>query len=175
MSRSAFLFSRGLQGVKAEARGVAAAFARDDLAIETRTPDAQLLDRSGAKCVAGRQHHLQSVISGKFGRELTNRRRLARAVDADDQDDEGPLASVDFEWLGERVEHGLDFGRENVLHFVGADVFVVAAFGDRLGDPQRRRGAEIGADQHILKLLQRVRVELPLRENIIDAAANGLR
>ncbi len=77
------------------------------------------------------------------------------------------LLSISSGWAS-GVEHGLDFRRENVLHFVGADAFVIAAFGDRVGDPQRCRRAEIGADQHILKLFQRAGIEFALVEYVVD-------
>ena len=56
-------------------------------------PDLQLLDRGGAEGVAGRQHHGFAGLAVLLG-ELADRRRLAAAIDTDDQDHKGPLIGV---------------------------------------------------------------------------------
>src|SRR5437773_2489417 len=48
-------------------------------------PDLQLLDRGGAERIAGREHYASAGVAVLLG-ELADRRRLAAAVDPDDQD-----------------------------------------------------------------------------------------
>ena len=55
------------------------------------------------------------------------------------------------------------------------DVLAVALGGQALGDGRRHRNAEVGLDQYVLKLLERVGVELALGEDGDDAAADRLR
>ena len=114
-------------------------------------------------------------VARKFGGELADRRRLAGAVDADDEDDEGPLARIDLERARERRQHRFDFGGEDGLHLIGTDIAIKAALADGLGDPQRRAGSEVGADQHVFQVLQRPGIELALGEDVGDAAADRLR
>src|SRR5579884_4368782 len=107
--------------------------------------------------------------------ELADRCCFARAVDADDQNDERPLAMIDLERLSARSERTLDFGRKDLLHFLDADLFVVTAASDRLPDAFRRRKPQIGADQHILKLVEHRSIELALGENGSKALADRAR
>ena len=58
---------------------------------------------------------------------------------------------------------------------VVGDVAAVAAGGQRIGDAQRRLHAEIGADQHVLEILQRLLVQLALGEDAGDVAGQFAR
>ena len=78
----------------------------------------------------------------------------------------GFCARVDLQRLRHRRQHLLDFGRDHGLHFVGRDRLVVAAGADRIRDPHRDRGAEIGAQQHILDIVEHGAVELALGDEI---------
>ena len=70
--------------------------------------------------------------------------------------------------LRDRREDLLHLGRDHRLHLVGRDRLVVAAFADRGRDPRRDIDAEIGADQHLLDLVEHLRVELALDHEIGD-------
>ena len=65
-----------------------------------RAQIAQLLDRRGAEGVAGGEHD-RLAFGPELGRELADRRGLAGAVDADDEDHERPLAGVDVKRPGD--------------------------------------------------------------------------
>ena len=60
-------------------------------------------------------------------------------------------------------------------HLGVGDVAAVAAGRQRVGDAHRRLHAEIGADQHVLQVLQRVLVEPALGEDAGDVARQLLR
>ena len=137
-------------------------------------PDPQLLDRGGAERVA-RGEHDRLALASELGGELADRRRLAGAVDADDEDDERALARVDLERARDRRQRALDFLGENRLHRLGRDALLVAPAPDRLANPCRRAEAEIGLDEDVLEIVERVRVELALGEDVGDAAADAGR
>src|SRR5579883_418405 len=81
--------ARALKRIISEACRIRAALACNDFAAEPLAPDLQLFDGSGAKSVAGDQHHALAFVS-QSGSELADRRGLARAIDADHEDDERP-------------------------------------------------------------------------------------
>ena len=78
------------------------------------------------------------AFAGKFGGEFADGRRLPRAVDADDEDRRTAAGSRRSRAGGRAAPAPFDFRSENVLHLLGADILVVAALADGLGNPQRR-------------------------------------
>ena len=164
--------ARAGQRVEGKPGGVGALLALDEVGRRAARPDAQLLDRGGAERVAGGEHD-RLALAPELGRELADGRRLAGAVDADDEDDEGTLARVDHERTGDGSERALDFRGEDGLHRLGREALLVAPAPDRLANPRRRLEAEIGLDQDVLEIVERVRVELALGENVGDAAADA--
>ena len=85
---------------------------------------------------------------------------------------------IEFERPGDRFQHLGDFARHDAAHLVAGDVLAIAARGKRVGDPHRRLDAEIGLDEHVFEILQRVVVELPLGEdagNVVGELARGPR
>ena len=166
--------ARRVDRVEGEAGGVRALLARDDRRADARRPEAQLLDRRGAERVAGRQRDFQAV-GGEFRRELADRRRLARAVDPDDQNDERLLGGIDDQRPRDGRKNALDFGGENGPHFARLDRLVVAAASDRLANARGGGEAKIGLDQHVLEIVERSGVELALGKNIDNALADRSR
>ncbi len=79
-------FARLRQRVIDEAGGVGACGAGDDGRAGALAPDAELIDGGGAERVAGGEHHLLAVAVKLCG-ELADGRRLAGAVDADNEND----------------------------------------------------------------------------------------
>ena len=79
---------------KMTAAGSAPARLRDHRHAVALAPDLQLLDRGGAERVARREHDLAALV-GEAARELADRRGLAGAVDADDEDHERARRRVD--------------------------------------------------------------------------------
>ena len=153
------------QCVEGKARGIRPLRARDDRRFGALAPDLQLLDGGGAKGIAGRQHHL-AAFGGKFCRELADGGGLAGAVDADHENDERLLRLVDDERLCHRSKHLLDFGRDHRFDVVGRDRLVVAAVAHRRRNARRHFGSQIGAQQHVLDVLEHGAVELALGDEI---------
>ena len=83
------------------------------------------------------------------------------------------LAPPGDERLRDRRKHLLDLGGEHRLHLVGRDRLVVAALADRGRDPRRDVDAEIGADQHLLDLLEHGGIELALGHEVGDRACRS--
>ena len=124
----------------------------DDRRADALAPDLQLLDRRGAEGVAGGEQHAIILLLEPVA-ELADGGGLARAVDADDQDDVRAREAPDVERLGDRREDRLDLLGED-----GAQAALVelleAAGGDRLADALRRFGAEVGGDQRFLDVVE---------------------
>ena len=76
-------------GAVGDGRGVAPLPCLDDLDAQSIGPDRELLDGGRAKRVARAEHDLFPLRAEQVG-QLGDRRRLARAVDADDQDHRRP-------------------------------------------------------------------------------------
>ena len=159
------------QGLECEARGIRPLRARDHGRAGALTPDLQLLDRGGAERVAGREHDL-AALGAEARRELADGGGLARAVHADDQNDERLGGRVDHQRLRDRAEHLLDLRGEDRLHFGVADLLVVASFADRGRDARGGIDAEVGADQQFLQFLDGRGVKLALRYEVGDRAAD---
>ncbi len=139
-----------------------------------RRPNAQLVDRRGAKRVPRRQHH-PAAVGGELRGKLADSGGLAGAVDADHQDHERPLARVDVERPGDGEERPLDLGGKHALDFVGIDSLIVAPATDRLANARRRAKAEVGLNEDILEIVERCGVELALGEDVDDSAPDVCR
>src|SRR5258707_14588714 len=88
-------------------------------------PDLQLLDRGGAKRVAGHEHDAPAGVAVLL-RELADRRRLAAAVDADDKDHKGPPRGINAQRLLHRLDKADDFVGERGADLLGRDLLVEA-------------------------------------------------
>ena len=102
----------------------------------------------------------------ELGGELADGRRLAGAVDADDEDHERALRRIDHQRAGDRSERALDLVREDPLHLVRIDPALVAPAADRLANAGRGGEAEVGLDEHVLEIVERGGVELALGEDV---------
>ncbi len=171
---------RRLQRVEHDGRGIRAGRLRDDGDAVALRPDGELLDGRGAERVAGREHHRQSLAL-EAPRQLADRRRLARAVHADDQDHVRLLRPVD----GERALDGLQDREQRVgerrleragVRELGALDLAVQVRQDDLG----RVDPDVGGEQARLELLEQRRVDAPPRQEVgnpggaaIDARAQA--
>ena len=75
--------------------------------------------------------------------------------------------------MGDRGQRAFDFGRQNLLDLFGIDSPLVAPPRDGFADASRRAKAEVGLDQNVLEIVERIGVEPPLGENVGDAARDG--
>ena len=164
MSTSAPLGLGLFESVPGKTGGVGSDFRGHDRRAGSLAPDFELLDCRGAECVARRQHDRKPALA-ELGGKLADRRRLAGAVDADDEDDVRLVRQIEFERPRDGREHLLHLLRHDRAHFRLGHVLAVARGGQRVGDAQRRLHAEVGADQHVLKFFQRRIVELALGED----------
>ena len=82
------------------------------------------------------------------------------------EDDERLFCRVDRKRLRDARQHLLDLSRRNALDLVRRNRRLVAAFAQSCGDAAGRFKAEIGADQHILDVGERRRIELALGNEI---------
>ena len=137
-------------------------------------PDFQLLDRRGAKSVAGGEHYGSSLGAEARG-ELADRRGLAGAVDADHQDHERLLAR-------RRSASGFATGASDFSTSAartwrtssGGNLLVEPLLAERVDDAGGGRRAEVGFQQQFLKLFKAFGVELSLGEDVGDAGGEVL-
>ena len=136
--------ARRLDRVVGDRGGVAAARRADEVGAGPLGPDLQLLLGRGAKRVGRGQDDAVPVLAQHRG-ELSDRRRLARAVHADDEHDARPLLH------GERArvaEQALELLRQR-----RAKVAVGAARLQPLHELGRGGHADVGHDQRLLEPL----------------------
>ncbi len=157
-------------GVEDEACGVGTRLARDKLGAAARRPDFELIDRRGTERVAGGQHD-GAPFGAEFCRQLADGRGLAGAVDADDQDDERLLRRIDDQRLRDAGERFLDLRRHHGFDFIGRGAGPKAGKAQRGGDLARGVDAEIGANEHVLDLVDRRRIELAFEHDFRDGFA----
>lgn len=126
----------------------------DDLHAGALRPDGELVGGRRAERVRGGQEHTVALLL-ELGSELADRRRLADAVDADDEHDRR---------LRREQEHGvlhLEDAREDLHELLfhlraGGQLFELdglAQLGDGLG---RRLNTGVGKDERLLKVLKKL-------------------
>ena len=138
MTTSTSSLDAGLDGVEGDGRRVGAvlvgAHGRD---ADARAPRLELVGGRGAEGVGGTQQHLP-VLGNEDAGQLADGRRLAGAVDADDEDDGRAVADAA---AGDAAVHvGLDEG-EQVVAQPAADRGLVGGAVDLDLRRQRRRRA----------------------------------
>ena len=119
------------QRVVGEARRVRTLRPGDDAAPGALAPDLQLLDRGGTERVAGGEHDPVPGIA-ILARKLADRRRLAAAVDADDEDHVRLLRRVETQRLHHRLNQAHDLGGERGAHLLGRHLLAKAGAAQRL-------------------------------------------
>ncbi len=159
-------------GIEGKTRRVGTRRAGFDGGAGPLAPDLELIDGRGTECIARHQHDAFS-LGAEFGGELADGGGLAGAVDAGHQNDERPCRH--FQRLGDGDQHFLDLASEHGFDLVGRDRLVEAALAQRRRHAAREPGAKIGADQFVLKLLDRRGIELALRYQVGDGAAERRR
>src|SRR5882672_209813 len=158
--------------------GVGAGFLLDDLDAVALCPDFQLLDRGGAKRVRGAEHHAASFLAQPV-REFSDAGGLARAVDADNENDAGAAAILGsgnaapgrYIRPDGRVQYANDVRLDFVLQLRGiGERVAVHLFAHGIQNLARRLDAQVGGEKRGLQILEDRRIDLPLAEkNIIDS------
>ena len=82
----------------------------------------------------------------------------------------GLWRKIELQRLGDGGQHLGDLGRHDAGDLLAGHVLAVALGGQRVGDAERRLDAEIGLDQEVFEVLQRLVVELALGEERRDLA-----
>ncbi len=82
----------------------------------------------------------------------------------------GLWRQIELQRLGDRLQHLGDFGRHDAADILAGHVLAVALGGQRIGDAHGGLDAEIGLDQQVFEILQRLVVELALGEERGDLA-----
>ena len=148
------------------AAGIGARALRDHGHVVAFAPDLQLLDRGRAERVAGGEHHL-AALGGVAVRELADRRGLAGAVDADDQDHERLVRRIDDERLRDGLqdlEHGRAQRGEQRVQV--AEFLALHAAAQRAQDLLGGLDADVGGDQARLEFVEDVLVDLAAGQQV---------
>ena len=127
-------------------RACAAALRADEVGARALRPDLELLLRRGAERVGSRDDDRVPVL-GELRRQLADRRRLAGAVDADDEDHTRPCRDVECARIAEQL---CDLLRERL-----AEVAERAARLEPAHELGGRAHADVGLDQRLLEPLPR--------------------
>ena len=144
---------RCLNGVEHHSSRVGALFMLDDVHTRTLRPDGELVGCGGAERIRRREEHTVALFL-ELGGELADRRRLADAVDADDEHDRR---------LRRKQEHGvlhLEDAREDLheLFFhlgAGAQLLKLDGFAQLRDGLGRRFHAGVGEDERFLKVFEK--------------------
>ena len=84
----------GFDRVERDGGGIATRGSADEIGSRPLCPDLELLLRSGPKRVAGADENATPVLT-QLLRQLADRRRLSRAVDAHDEDDRRRVRQIE--------------------------------------------------------------------------------
>ena len=144
-----------LQRLVGEARGIGAGLLGDHRHAGAIAPHLELLDRGGAEGVARRQHHLAALALVEVG-ELGDGRGLAAAVDADHQHDMRLARRIDGERRRHRLQDLGDVVGEGRAHLLVGHFLAEALLAELLDQARGDADAEIGLDQRVLQLVERL-------------------
>ncbi len=153
-----------------KARCIGPELARNNRGTGALAPDMELFDGGSAESIACRKHDLEAA-SGQFCGKLADGRGLAGAIDADNQNDMRLVREIKLQRLCDRPKHLFDFRAHDVAHFFASHVLAITTGRQRIGHTHGRFKAEIGLNEHVFKILQRVLIELALGEDTADGIA----
>jgi hypothetical protein len=160
-------------GVEGHGTGVRPLGALDEIDVGALGPALELLDGGGAERVGRADHDLLAERVAQVPGELADRRRLAGAVDADDEDDRRLVADVDRvvaragqlgEQLGQPAGERLAADERALLGFALEPL-------DHLGGGAC---ADVGVDQRLLEPLPGRLVEVALEQRRLDLGGERL-
>ena len=150
---------------------VAALRLLNQIAVRAVRPDLQLLDGRGAERVR-RPEDDALVQRLQIGGELADRRGLADAVDADDEDHRGARAHAQLFPAGKHPGHGFAQKVKDFLRVL--DLALLDLFAQLLADALGRRDADIPHDQKLFELFKQLVVNLCRGvEHLMDRIAHA--
>jgi hypothetical protein len=139
---------------------------RHDIGAHDLAPGLQLLDSGGTERISGGDNDALALFAVRL-RQLGHARRLARAIDSDDEYDRGTirrrrvLLAPDASLLSAYLERSDEFVLQNVAHVGGiGDALAFDAELHVAEDFLRCRDARVGADQQFFKVLPDLVVDL---------------
>ena len=132
---------------------IAAFGAGDDRYADPVRPHLQLANGGSTECVAGREHDTIILFEEKMC-ELCNGRRLARAVDADNQNDLRPGERVDVERFRHGRKNCRDLILDNLPDTFGVYSFFEASGGNLFTDLRGHCRPQVRRDQRVFNFIQ---------------------
>jgi len=155
-----------LPGIEDNCSRIRSRLLRDHGDIIALTPHLQLLNRGGAKGIAGSKHDRVSVVLQVMGK-FADRRCLTGTVDTHHEDDEWAIRLFYPKWLLDRFKNAeqrsfeASLQRVQIFEFVSSQALLQVA-DDQLG----RVHSDIRHDKQGFKLLQYVFVDLTTRNQV---------
>ena len=141
------------------ADGIASGLGLDDFGAGALSPDFELIDGGGTKSVGGAEQDVFSLRAEDL-REFADRRGLARAVDADDQNHF--RRAIDFA-DGARircVQNRQQFFFQQALEFLHVFDLLAVGLVAQFAENFLRGGiAQVGADERGFEIVERVAVD----------------
>ena len=160
-------------GVERDGAGVRALGAAHELAAGALGPALELLDGGGAEGVGGGDQDALAERLLQVPGELADRRRLAGAVDADDEDHGRVGAQVDVVVAG-LGEVGEELRQPLGQRLAAGDLALLGLPLEPLDDLRGRARADVGVDQRLLQALPGLLVEVALEQRGLDLGLQRL-
>ena len=173
MQTSAAALPRARDGIEGDRARIGPLRALDQLDAGALRPALELLDGRGAERVRRADDHRLPERLAQVPGELADGRRLARAVDADDEDDGRVRADVDRVVAG-AGELGEQLGEPLRERLAADEVALLRLALEALDHLGRRAGAHVGEDQRLLEALPGLLVEVALEERRLHLGAERL-
>ena len=167
----------GFDGVKGHGSRIGTFFVLDDRHARALAPDLELVDGSGAEGIGGSEQHgfaLPFVIR----RELADGRRLAGAVDADDEQHRRAVFRDARLVLARREDFDNLLLQERLEVFRCVDFLFLDALAHGCHELIRRLDADVGHDERFLKLIEQVVIDIGIADddflNLVRQVLAGL-
>ncbi len=147
---------------------IGAGLLSNDRNVVALAPDLQLFDGRSPECIPGSQHDRESLFA-ESPCELADRRRLARAVDADHQDYERGVLPGNLQRYGDRFEDVEHRALQSTAKCVKVlQLATRQAFLQVTDDPPCRFHADIGHDQQRFEFLEDGGIDSAARSKLCE-------
>ena len=153
-----------LDGVEGDSRRVGSLLVLNDGHARALAPDLELVDGRRAEGV-GRGEQDRLALALVVGGELADRRRLARAVDADDEQDRRPLLGDARRILARRQDLDNLLLQERLEVFRRVDLLLLDALAHGRHELVRRLDADVRHDERLLELVEQVIVDVGIADD----------